>query len=138
MPSLKPAGSNPIIEVIFDSPDYMSCTLFLKNRTAGSDFQQIFTPFNNKTANTHLFTFDPTKAPISGSDLNDLIGCELGWVVSVFDFGPPKITFSFSLDIKQSGISILATPIVTTEASSNVTISSSGKNAIFNETLVIQ
>jgi hypothetical protein len=135
---LNPAGSNPIIEVIFNSLDYMSCTLFLKNKIPGSDFQEIFTPFNNKTANTHLFTLDPTKAPISGSDLKDLIGCEIGWVVSVFDFGPPAITFSFSLDIKQSGFSILTTPIVTTEDSLNVTISPSGNNAIFNETVVIK
>jgi hypothetical protein len=122
---LNPAGSNPIIEVIFNSLDYMSCTLFLKNKIPGSDFQEIFTPFNNKTAHTHLFTLDPTKAPISGS-------------VSVFDFGPPAITFSFSLDIKQSGFSILTTPIVTTEDSLNVTISPSGNNAIFNETVVIK
>jgi hypothetical protein len=135
---LNPAGNDPIIEVIFNSSDYMSCTLFLKNKTPGSSFQQIFTPFNNKTANTHLFTLDPTKAPTSGNDLNDLIGCEIGWVVSVVDFGSPGITFSFSLDIKQSGVSILTTPIVTNEGSSNVAISPSGDSAIFNETVVIK
>jgi hypothetical protein len=135
--SLAPAGTNPIVKVIFETTDpdiFMSCDLFLKNKVPGSNWIQIFSRFNNKGLKTHSFIIDPTTPPISGHSLTDLIGCQIGWVVSVFDLAKPiSMKFSFHLDIQQSGTSIMPSPIKTTESSANVTINTIGDQAIFNE-----
>lgn len=135
--SLNPAGNNPIVQVIFETTDpsiFMSCDLFLKNKIPGSKWIQVFTRFNNKGLQTHSFIIDPTKPPISGRSVGDLIDCQIGWVVSVFDLADPlDIKFSFQLDIQQSGASIMPEPVNTTEASQNVTINANRDQAIFNE-----
>jgi hypothetical protein len=135
--SLNPLGSNPILQVQFNTPDssiYMSGILSIKDKIPGAGWSQIFLPFNNKDADTHSFTIDPTKVLSSGSSLQDLKGCQIGWVVSIFDLNNPlKITFTFNLDIQQSGTSILPAPVQTIETSPNVTISDRGDQGIFNE-----
>jgi hypothetical protein len=136
--SLNPAGTNPIVLLIFETIDpsiYMSCDFFLKGKAPGSDWIEIIR-LNNKGRKTHSFRIDPTKPPISGSSLDDLIGCQIGWVVSVFDLAKPiSIKFSFQLDIQQSGTSIMASPINTIETSSNVATNTIGDQVIFNEKL---
>ena len=126
-------NSNPIVQVIFDSPDRMFCTLFLQNKTPGSDFQKINTTFDNESGNVFSFTIDPTKPPINGSSLNDLSGCDLGWIVKCFDLDKNiKITFSFQINVTDSGSEIMSTTV--TETSTNVAKGVSGNTAIFDGT----
>jgi hypothetical protein len=126
-------SSNPIVQVTFDSPDRMFCTLFLQNKTPGSDFQKINTTFDNESGNVFSFTIDPTKPPINGISLNDLSGCDLGWVVKCFDLDKDvKITFSFEINVIDSGSRIMSTTI--TEKSTGITISVSGNTAVFDGT----
>lgn len=126
-------NSNPIVQVIFDSPDRMFCTLFLQNKTPGSDFQKINTTFDNESGNVFSFTIDPTKPPINGSSLNDLSGCDLGWIVKCFDLDENiKITFSFQINVTDSGSEIMSTTV--TETSTNVAKGVSGNTAIFDGT----
>lgn len=126
-------SSNPIVQVTFDSPDRMFCTLFLQNKTPGSDFQKINTTFDNESGNVFSFTIDPTKPPINGISLNDLSGCDLGWVVKCFDLDKDvKITFSFEINVIDSDSNIMSTTV--TEKSANVAISTSGNTAVFDGT----
>jgi hypothetical protein len=126
-------NSNPIVQVIFDSPDRMSCTLFLQNKTPDSDFEQINSTFSNLNGNVFSFVIDPSKSPINGNSLNDLSGCDLGWVVKCFDLDRnTKITFSFEINVKDSGSTIMTTNI--TEKSPGVTVAVSGNTAIFDGT----
>jgi hypothetical protein len=126
-------SSNPIVQVTFDSPDRMFCTLFLQNKTPGSDFQKINTTFDNESGNVFSFTIDPTKPPINGISLNDLSGCDLGWVVKCFDLDKNvKITFSFEINVLDSGSKIMSTTV--TEESADIAIGSSGNTAVFDGT----
>jgi hypothetical protein len=133
---LDTAGNKPIIQVTFNTTDsniYMSCILSFKSKTPNSRWNDLFPSFSNKNSNTHLFTLDPTQPPIIGSSLSDLIGGEIGWVVSVFDlYNPINITFAFKLDIQQSGISIMTAPVNITETNDIVAISPNRDQAIFN------
>jgi hypothetical protein len=129
-------NSNPIVQVTFNSLDQMFCTLFLQNKVSGSKFQIINSTFNNGTGNIFAFTIDPTKTPINGTSLDDLSGCSLGWVVKCFDLDHnAKITFSFNINIIDSGSNIMS--INVTELSPEVTIASSGSTAVFTGTFTI-
>jgi bacillopeptidase F (M6 metalloprotease family) len=126
-------SSNPIVEVIFDSPDRMFCTLFLQNKTPDADFEKIENTLDNESENFFSFTIDPTESPINGRSLNDLSGCDLGWVVKCFDLDKnAQIKFSFEINIIDSGSTIKS--IIITEESDDVTISKSGNTAIFDGT----
>jgi hypothetical protein len=126
-------SSNPTVQVTFDSADRMFCTLFLKNKTPGSDFKKINTTFDNESGNVFSFTIDPNKPPINGISFNDLSGCKLGWVVKCFDLdNNAKIIFSFEINVIDSDSKIVSTTV--TETSANVAISTSGNTAVFDGT----
>jgi hypothetical protein len=123
-------NSNPIVQVTFNSPDQMSCTLFLQNKIPGSSFKKINNTFDNVNGNIFSFIIDPTKPPIDGISLSDLSNCQLGWTVKCFDLDRNgRITFSFEIIVKDAGSNIMSTTI--TETSSDVTTSASGNTAVF-------
>jgi hypothetical protein len=127
---LNPAGSNPIVQVTFASLDSGSCTLFIKKIT-DSSWHQIFAPFNNHGGDGFSFTIDPTKDPIKGISLSNLVSCKLGWVVQYFNLDKnPGIIFSFEISINQSGSTIISN--TTTEKDSNVAFGPDGNTAAFS------
>lgn len=132
-------NSNPIVQVTLNSLDHISCTLFLQNKMPGSRFVKINNTFDNGSGSIFSFVIDPTKPPIFGSSFKDLTGCQLGWTVKCFDLGVSVsgsgiITFSFDIDIKDSGSTIHSANV--TEKSNNVTISTSGNTAVFEGSYV--
>jgi hypothetical protein len=126
-------NSNPIVQVTFNSLDQMFCTLFLQNKVSGSKFQKINNTFDNQTGNVFAFTIDPTKTPVNGTSLNDLSGCNLGWVVKCFDLDHnAKIIFSFDIAVMDSVSTIMSTNI--TELTPGINVAVSGNTAVFTGT----
>jgi hypothetical protein len=110
--SLDPTGLHPIVIIQFGGQDIGSCDLYFQNH--------VIDTLNNdpsKGGALHKVELDPMILLGSASStVGDLIGTEIGWVVVHSNLAGPDIKFSFYLDIRQSGKSII-TPIQVTDAS---------------------
>jgi hypothetical protein len=98
--SLNPAGSNPIIYIYFGGIDFGRCTIFLKDTAA--QFSKMVS-FDNENASNFSFEIDPKK-PLGFTNVSDLIGCTVRWVVTFVDIEEvPGSQYSFNLKIEQDG-----------------------------------
>jgi hypothetical protein len=104
---LDPRKSNPLVIIQFGGQDIGSCDLYFQN--------DVIKTLNNNPSSSggtlHKVELDPMILLRSASaTIADLIGTEIGWVVVHSNLAGPDIKFSFYLDIRQSGTSII-TPV---------------------------
>jgi hypothetical protein len=123
---LNPTGSNPVLIIQFGGQDSGLCDLYFQNKP--------ITRFDNSKP-LYKYELDPMLLFGSArSTVSNLIGTEVGWVVTFTNLASPTIQFSFDLDIRQDGASII-TPIEVTETSTQVV--NAGLTLIFNGFLTL-
>jgi hypothetical protein len=124
---LNPNGMNPVVIIELGGEDSGSCDIYFQNK-------RIVRFDNNKSL--HKIELDPMILLGSAqANVADLIGSEIGWVVIFTNLVGPKIEFSFTLDIRQSDISII-TPVDINDGSDNVV--NAGMSLIFNGKVVLK
>jgi hypothetical protein len=123
---LNPNGSIPEIIIQFGNINSQGlCRLYFDNKPINT--------FSNDQS-LHKIILDPmVLLGSSDSEVKDLIKKEVGWVVTFTNFKGP-IQFSFTLDIRQSNVSVI-TPVIVTETSPNVV--NAGESLIFNGFLTL-
>jgi hypothetical protein len=105
---LNPRGSNPVVTANFGGIDFAGCKLFFKKQDETS-FKTILI-HDSSISGQFTRIIDPTEKELlgSGSNVSDLIGCEINWSVVFIDYdNTPPSAYSFILAIKQDGIDLL-------------------------------
>lgn len=125
---LNPSSVYPEVIVQFGNINSMgSCNIFFQNTKIIGTF--------DSTKSVHITRLNPLiLLDRADAKVQDLIGAEVGWVATFTNFKDP-IQFSFKLDIRQSGVSIINPTIEVTQDSQGVV--KTDQSIIFNGFLAL-